>query len=56
MKGHVGAVMLILIGTFFLLSNLGLLSVSIGELIRTWWPLILIAAGVSLFFTPDQRN
>ena len=51
MKGNVAAIVLVLIGTFFLLSNLGLINISIRELIRTWWPLILIAVGVSLFFT-----
>ena len=56
MRGHVGALVLIAIGSFFLLSNLGVLHISIGELIRTWWPLILIAVGVGLFFTPEQRK
>ena len=54
MKGHIAAIMLVLMGTFFLLSNLGLIQISIRELVRTWWPLILIAVGVGLFFTPER--
>ena len=56
MRGHFAAVFLIVVGTLFLLSNLGWLNVSIGELFRTWWPLILIGVGVSLFLTPGQRK
>lgn len=41
----VGAVILIVLGTLFLLSNLGLLP-SIGHLLSTWWPLVLIAVGL----------
>ncbi|MEI8327087.1 MAG: DUF5668 domain-containing protein, partial [Betaproteobacteria bacterium] len=46
MRGHFAAIVLVLVGMFFLLSNLGLVHISIGELFRTWWPLILIAVGV----------
>lgn len=55
MRGNIGAMVLIVVGTLFLLSNLGLLTVSIREIIRTWWPLVLIAVGLSLFFTPRQK-
>ncbi|GAB4211958.1 MAG: hypothetical protein OHK0048_10420 [Rhodoferax sp.] len=51
MKGNVAAIVLVLVGSFFLLSNLGLIHVSLSELLRVWWPAILIAVGVSLFFT-----
>ncbi len=51
MKGNVAAIVLIGFGTFFLLSNLGLISVSLAELLKTWWPVILIAVGVSLLVT-----
>ena len=47
---------LVVVGTFFLLSNLGLLNISIAELLRTWWPAILIALGVGLFFVPDSKK
>jgi hypothetical protein len=56
MRGHFAAIVLIVIGSFFLLTNLGLLHVSIAELFRTWWPLILIGVGLSLFFTPRSRK
>jgi len=56
MKGHFAAIVLVLVGSFFLLSNLGLLHLSLGELLRTWWPVILIGVGLSLFFTPGSRK
>jgi hypothetical protein len=51
MKGNVAAIVLISVGTFFLLTNLGLVNVSLADLLKTWWPAILIAVGVSLLFT-----
>jgi hypothetical protein len=51
MKGNFAAIVLIVVGTFFLLTNLGLLNVSLAALLRTWWPLILIVLGVSMFFS-----
>jgi hypothetical protein len=56
MKGNFAAIVLIVIGSFFLLSNLGLINVSLAELFKTWWPLILIAVGVSLFLTPNGKK
>jgi hypothetical protein len=56
MRGNVAAIVLVLVGTFFLLSNLGLIDISLTQLIKTWWPIILIAVGVSLFFTPDKQK
>ena len=55
MRGNCAAIVLIVIGSFFLLSNLGLLNISLRELFHTWWPLILIAVGISLFFTPGRK-
>ena len=54
MRGNVAAIVLILAGGFMLLTNLGVIDISLRELLRTWWPLILIAVGVGLFFTPDR--
>jgi len=51
MKGNFAAIVLVCVGTFFLLTNLGYINVSLAALLRTWWPLILIAVGLSLFFT-----
>lgn len=56
MKGNVAAIVLVAIGTFFLLTNLGVIDVSLRELLRTWWPLILIAVGVGMFFTPERMK
>ncbi|MES2950662.1 MAG: DUF5668 domain-containing protein [Pseudomonadota bacterium] len=52
MRGNVAAIALVLFGTFFLLNNLGLINVSLGELLKTWWPAILIVVGLSMFFMP----
>ena len=40
-----GAIVLIILGTLFLLSNLGVVP-QLGPLLRQWWPLILIVIGV----------
>lgn len=54
MRGNVAAIVLVLVGTFFLLSNLGWIDISLTQLIKVWWPILLIAVGVSLFFAPDR--
>ena len=41
------ALVLIALGTLFLLDNLGLGGFDAGRLIGTWWPALLILAGVS---------
>ncbi len=47
MKKSIGiSVFLITIGTIFLLENLNYIDISITELIRTYWPVILIWMGV----------
>lgn len=58
MKGNVAAVFLILCGLLALASNLELIEIDLIQLLRTWWPLLLIGVGVALFFTPgdDGRN
>ncbi|MBK6570528.1 LiaI-LiaF-like domain-containing protein [Candidatus Aalborgicola defluviihabitans] len=48
MKGNVAAIVLIVLGAFFLLTNLGLVNVSLAALLKTWWPLILIAVGLAM--------
>lgn len=54
MKSHlVGALILIVIGTLFLLNNLGFTNLSVTKLLITWWPAILIAVGLGLLF---KRN
>ena len=44
-RSRTGAVILIIVGALFLLSNLGWIP-QIGPLLRQWWPLILIIVGV----------
>lgn len=51
MKSHViAALILILVGLLFLANNLGWTNLSIGRLISTWWPAILVAVGVGMLF------
>lgn len=54
MRGNFGTIALIFLGTFFLLSNLHIIDISLVEVFRIWWPAILIAVGISMFFT--NRN
>jgi hypothetical protein len=44
-RSRTGAIVLIIVGTLFLVSNLGVIP-QLGPLLRQWWPLILIAIGV----------
>jgi hypothetical protein len=41
------ALILIIVGTLFLLANLGWIP-KIGPLLHQWWPLILIIVGVMM--------
>ena len=51
MKGHViAALVLITVGTLFLLNNLGFTNLSLGHLISRWWPAVLIVVGLGLLF------
>lgn len=45
------AMVLIVLGTLFLLDNLGL-GVDAGRLLSTWWPALLIAAGIGKLLLP----
>ncbi len=56
MRGNVAAIVLILVGSYFLLSNLGLITISMREIIATWWPAVLIAVGVSMFALPNGKK
>ena len=44
-RSRTGALVLIIVGTLFLLSNLGVIP-QLGPLLRQWWPLVLIVVGV----------
>jgi len=51
MKKSIGiSVFLIVIGVVFLLDNLEIIDISISELIRTYWPVILIWMGIEKLF------
>lgn len=56
MRGNLAAIVLILAGSFMLLTNLGLIDISLRELLRTWWPIILIAVSIGLFLTPERHK
>jgi hypothetical protein len=56
MKGNFAAIALIVIGAIALGVNLNLFELDLVAMIRKWWPLVLIALGVTLFFTPDDRS
>jgi hypothetical protein len=46
MRRHlIPALVLIVLGTLFLLDNLGFSTFDVGHLIGTWWPALLILAG-----------
>lgn len=49
-KNLIPALVLIVLGVIFLLNNLGYTNLGLGQLIATWWPLILIVAGLSMLF------
>jgi len=40
------AILLIVMGVVFLLDNLNYVHISVAELIRTYWPVILIWMGI----------
>lgn len=56
MRGNSGAIALILIGGLALASNLGVFEVDLGQLLRTWWPLLLIILGVGMFLAPGTNE
>lgn len=45
-KGNSIGILFIILGLIFLLNNLNLIEVSLAELIRVYWPVILIWIGV----------
>jgi cytochrome c biogenesis protein CcdA len=56
MKGNFAAIVLIVLGAAFLLNNLGLLNFSLTEVLRVWWPVVLIAVGAALFLMPRDKT
>ncbi|MBO9718459.1 MAG: hypothetical protein J7507_17120 [Pseudoxanthomonas sp.] len=47
----VPALVLITLGTLFLLDNLGV-GIDAGHLLATWWPVLLIVAGLGKLLRP----
>ncbi len=47
-EGFVGAIFLIILGTVFLLANLGILAVNVWQLLLSLWPVLLVAIGLDL--------
>ncbi|GIO42622.1 cell wall-active antibiotics response protein LiaF [Paenibacillus apis] len=52
----IGGLVLISIGTLFLLNQLGIATISIGELFSTYWPVFLILAGLSQLGSGNWRG
>ena len=46
LKGKSIGILFIVLGLIFLLNNLNLIEVSLAELIRVYWPVILIWLGL----------
>ncbi len=44
-----------LVGAIFLAHNLDLIQINVFQLLRVWWPLILILLGIGMFFTKDSH-
>ena len=57
MKKGIGVgVLFIVIGLLFLLNNLEFLDISIGDLIRVYWPLILIWLGIDKLLRKEKKE
>lgn len=55
-KIRIFGLILILLGMFIIFNNAGIIDVGIGEIITTYWPLILIFAGIyNLLTNPAGR-
>lgn len=55
MKGNFLAIALVGIGALALAVNLDVLEVDLVALLRTWWPVGVMALGVALYLTPDDK-
>ena len=55
-KGKSIGILFIILGLLFLANNLDLIKVSIVELIRVYWPLILIWIGVDKLISKSFEN
>lgn len=55
MKPSAAGIVLVVVGILFLLRNFGF-NLHIGQLLSTWWPLILIVVGVGMLFKDRSRS
>ena len=55
-KGKSIGVLFIVLGLLFLANNLDLIKVSIVELIRVYWPIILIWIGIDKFISKSSED
>ena len=55
-KGKTIGIVLIVLGVLFLLNNLNLIKVSIVEIIRVYWPVILIWIGVDKLLSKPVKT
>ncbi|PPU76185.1 hypothetical protein XcuCFBP2542_10885 [Xanthomonas cucurbitae] len=56
MQRLIPGLFLIVLGGLFLLNNLGLTRMNLGELIAAWWPLMLIWGGIHQLVRYRQRG
>ncbi|QHG87025.1 MULTISPECIES: LiaF transmembrane domain-containing protein [Xanthomonas] len=56
MQRLIPGLFLIVLGGLFLLNNLGLTRMNLGELIAAWWPLMLIWGGIHQLVRHRQRG
>lgn len=56
MKYSFSGLILVVIGALALAHNLGFLNVNLAHLLRDWWPVLLIALGLSMFFPGSRRR
>ena len=54
-NSNTGAIILIALGTYFLLSKHGWLP-NLGSIVSEWWPVILIVLGLSMLFRRSSRD
>lgn len=54
-NSYVPAIILILLGTYFLLEKQGLIP-DFGPLFKNWWPAILIAIGLLMLVRRSRRG
>ncbi len=56
MPGNMAAIVLLLAGSFMLLTWLGVIGISLMELLHIWWPALLVAARIAVFPTSNHRK